>query len=432
MYAESNRSELVKLKAASLFVSVNENELHMIGKRGHFVLRGRNVEKLHSALLPVLQRGVPFDELLHSVPHRYRSVLEKYLDHLRGGGLLAEPALERSVSLVRPVQASEALLDIQKQFDSNRTLVCGDWMDTDDAHQIYSWLKSAPHSDATNAFRVYSLERETYPPQLKLVLSLRSLEECSQIPEQLRIVKFANVSQVPLVVLVAQHALFASGTISVGLRFPDTYDAALIGFLSDIAPLDARSRRWKSFGTDRILGPRAASMTTDRRIHLTMALLEKHASACIALGKETAHVRTTCRLDSVRSEHPDLRYLSTVLRLANCDASADVVQFRNGLSVFSWNGISTASFFRKKALRDLMLAAVAKSYYPGHGRVAVAAAKPRYDFSDFGSARELRSAIATYRSYCTANQYAVSVDYRKASCWGRSYWQGVVDDRLQD
>lgn len=408
-----------KLNTTAVFITNGDDEIHIAGASGNVVLRARGIRQLHDALLPHLRKGVSIRELLGAVPLKYQEVVSQYIDRLKAARAFERLRTTCHVILLDPIEMGRTLLEIGQKRKVNKSIIYLCCIGTQPAAEaIEAWLRSIGRSQSERGTRVYTLEMQRGLAAVKLLVTLRTTSERLQIPEQLKLITYWGAPQLPLVVLHASHPLFEPGVISVGLRYRDTYEAALLGFIAA-----AKHQDDSELALARAVESSMPALIADRPIHLHMALWERHALAHI---DEHQLTWTSHSIRELWSDNADVQYLINVIRQSAGDNTFEVSHSGSGLFlVRSMEGLLSASFLREKAVRDILLITAACRYY-NDPEVIQSARRPRYDFSAFSKESCLRRRGRMYQEYCIQEGQKPVLAKQRWRCWGKTLWRGVV------
>lgn len=375
-----------------------EDALHVLTRRGFHEVRGRGLDRLHRRLSPYLAGEHTEEELLAAVPRSRRSLLQRYLGSLRELGVLREEAAEgeRPPHPVRFVSSQEAaeLLLLPWHADGGpepttavvvegRTEPLGGAARRERAAYA-RWLRRNAEAvrPPEERFRLFRLDGTTGSLELLVSVGRRPKGDPGEgsdrggasVPEQLGVVRPAAVDQVPLVVATASHPLFAPKVTGYGLSEPAVREELLRRFAARLI----------------LPSPEGAPSRAVAASPLELELRRREAAARrAARGGELSWEAVD--LLAERPGHPTVAHLQEVLRLRRPRLPGRRGRTDDGSWVWEAAGLRAGSPLPDRALAELLLREVWKSYYSAG---AAGEPVPVLDPADFASQEELRGLLS--------------------------------------
>jgi len=404
-----------------------ENVLHVITRAGTIDLRGADLPRLHERVAPFLTGAYSEEELVAAASSSGAAKIRHYLEKLRDAGTLRvchasklssatgdtgavvpaahhrEPVAEDGATSVRFVTAAETppiLFGLGRAawaFAESSTCVLVDRVGgeqgepsagelaTRTAFARWLILVAIEAGRPADEFRLYRLDLSAGTLTRLVVVQRRDPAHLRTIPDQLRLLETVDVDQLPLAVLRAGHALFATSSTRYGVHYEAVKRSVLRAFLAravithrahsgaavfSVCDLGAPAR---AVGRTPVPVARACAMpVAGSLVEMHMCLVERCAARRMADGAVLAWREVDLLEESAR--HPEVCYLIEVLRLHGRQLRGRIALTQDGLVVYEAEGRTSASFLPAKALRDLLLDAAWAEYYGGLGVVPDAGA----------------------------------------------------------
>lgn len=447
--------------------------LYVYSRRGTDEVRGRSVERLHRRLEPYLDGRYSEEELVAAVTPSHAGAVRSLLGRLRESGALfpLEPEASakgrhgegaggdrsRGVSIIedrarevrlilearhlplpadRPVlafldagRAARWLLSIRDERDLPARWTCivivpdrdGPADETELRLRAESarWLLGtvfdpAPGARGTRVFR-FSASEGALVDLARLTGEESGPDLFDSLAAQLGLVRAADCDQLPLVVLTPSQALFPSATTYFGLRFEEVRLRAAGDCLLAAGQEPATSRGGPVGSWEDAPGPSGVSKAAVEAILAERRIL---AGDLPASGWERVD------LLSLETEHPDIEYLQSVLRLRKraCPVERTVGPRRTVILRSPEGAPWSASPLPHKAIADCLLAAVFEEFYAPRDDQAAALAVS--DPLRFAAPDEWERVLRARAADPGAARWSSEPALRPISIWGRELWWG--------
>ena len=303
-----------------------------------------------------------------------------------------------------------------------------------DRQASYSkWLLGgeSSHRDKPK-IEVFQIDKNTGALARKATLAGKSLALNRDVPKALELVRATDIEQAPLAVCQADFMLGSAELRRFGVDYDRVADEVLRDMLmrmtiesADMVP----QIRWR-----RMLVAGMAAESPLLRIvraddclvaaspgELRLRLIER------ILGqthRTTVHMEQCDLLQSWNSS--DMDYLAQVLRQRHSCLKAQVTTRVDGLYQCMHEDVQTASLFKHKALRDLMILLTWRTYYGSSNDVA---SRPAHecDYSLIGNPVQLRSVLSRTIKQSKEEIIERCPVFAKISCWGKNAWIGTLN-----
>lgn len=486
---------LLKLEDDCL-VLPGHDAVHVLNRRGAFDLRGSDLHRLHERLHPFLRGDYGEDQLLAAVPAAQVEGVRAYLARLRQVGALRDagaegtaapegpdpqgtpdpgaaawgPALPATsfrsggatvhlsllgfpeadaaggpetvrLGFTSPRQAGRLLLH-PRLLGGRSTVVVVDppeeaVLTADELARragyarwlLRNELDLAPAGPRARVFRLRpdgTLER------------VAMLEPGARpVVEQLALVRFAEVEQVPLAVVHAAHPFFTTKMAAVGVTHRSAHQHLLRHWLARerlgdapgrgrfrAGPLDGSPRGCpvdEAFAPDRLPRMVVGGTLLELRVRAAEDAAERRAG-------EEVHPSAWEAVDLLReaATNPVTAYLANSLGERRAALAAQLRRTGDGLWLCQAGPHRGRSFFRAKAVAEVLLAAVRDAFHsapvaPEHGEPV-----PALDFADFASRVELRHAVRGFAEALRREGKAPRLRVVHLTGPGVSTWVGDV------
>jgi hypothetical protein len=468
--------------------------LHVLGRRGVHDLKGRQVDRLHERLVPYLHGAVEEEELVRAVPAPQAAAVRSYLAGLREAGALADPAAEPPpadpesvlapldalspgctrvrfragtrtaevdiggaaapdseagvlrVCFVSTAQVRSVLLAPAGPAGRTTYVVVEDGTAVEEGEAelraayarwlLRNELDVLPDRDR---FRLFRLDSATGELERLALVEDEDVRRLRTLPEQLGVVRAAEVDQIPLVVATATHPLLDGRVTTFGTSVAAAQRHCLRAFL-------ARVLLSRGAGTTPVT-PLAGRLGEPRRSWVSASPWKPSTKLAVAacrlellleLGARWAERRAEERgvswqstdLLRVRSSHPATTYLQEVLRMRLPALSGEIACGEEGVFLVRAGAHRGRSFVRSHALAEVLLRAAWEVFYggcrvPGGHRRAIPACSP-LDFEEPG---ELRRVLGDRVVAMARRAEPAALEAARLRCWGVSAWVGRLVDR---
>lgn len=464
--------------------------LHVFGRRGVHDLKGRQVDRLHERLAPHLHGTVSEDELVRAVPTPQAAAVRSYLEGLREAGALADPAgppLADPESVLAPLDALgpgctrvrfragnwTAEVDIggaaARAPEAGVLRVCfvtaaqargvllaptgpaarttyvvvegGTTLEESEAEVRVAYARWLLRNELDvlpdrDRFRLFRLDSATGELERLALVEDEDVRQLRTLPEQLRVVRAAEVDQIPLVVTTATHRLLGGCVTGFGTSAAAAQRHCLRVFLAHVlrspgagtvpmVPLAGR------LGEPRRSWVPASAWKPSMRLTVAACRLE----LLLELGAQWAERRSSgvswrsADLLRVPSSHPATAYLQEVLRMRLPALPGEMACGDEGVFLVRAAAHRGCSFVRSHALAEVLLRATWEVFYggcrvPGGHRRAIPVCSPL----DFEEAGELRRVLNSRVVAMARTGEAASLEAARLRCWGVSAWVGRLVD----
>lgn len=422
----------VALERRTLVVPAKD-VLHVYRRDGTHTIRGKNIDVVYQRLLPYLRGSHDEEQLLDSVDTRHANTVQLLLRSLRTAGAIAfeyDDAGQRPIrtvlddsewawpdedgpmlAFVSPARAAEWLLAL-KNDDSLRHWTClvltrdtGD--DTAAARERKAgyarWLLASVFDAAPPQPELWIFRLSDQDGSLTRLAHVRPASDeasLSTLADQLRLVRGADVDQLPLVVGTASSELFPTAITAYGLRFQDVRT-----FVCAHALVASRT----DTNTDLLIADSRPAVEA-------LALEREAAERCHA-----DHLWEEVDALSIGGDHPNIAYLQQMLRLRR--STFPVLRATSPLGVVfvrSMVGeLSAVSLVPEKALCEFLLKAVWKEFYASSELVAWSV--PVCQHSSFTRPEDLERRVRAYRRLRAEDDARPGVVTRRL-VWGLEAW----------
>jgi hypothetical protein len=401
------------------------NVLYIVNHRGTFTIRARDIDRIHSALVPFLSDGIEESVLLESVGSKQRRMVETYLHQLRDvqavdskeekshtlpstghtpdtlgprlrAGLVAIGDQQVFVSLdgLSPVASpSDSRLLFVSFADAGRQLLEWDREPgslvlvaikdntnfISDAHieRRLAYARWILHNDNVvsrrSALRVFVLQDDGTMVR-SVSLEPSSSGDLGELPYLLKLIQPVDVDQVPLAVATLNHPFFSIVKNAASMHFKEASGYLLNGFATELASFGQLSFRASQYGftpkekfirssytSDRGFAPLVTWPIARSSTEVIISLLETYADGC--RGSGPVPLGTELNLFSFKSNSSEITYFIRVLRRSVCRLIVTLSKTEEGLFVCANGKLRTRSFLPNKAIRDLLVQLVWKMFY---------------------------------------------------------------------
>jgi hypothetical protein len=402
------------------------NALYIVNHKGTFTIRARDIDRLHSALVPFLSGGIEESALLESVGSNQRRMVETYLHELQEIQALGStqeekthtlPSTGRTPDMLGP-RLRAGLVDIGDQqvfvsLDGSSAVASP----SDSRLLFVSFAEAGRHllewdrepgslvlvavKDNTNFISDAHIERRlayarwilhndnvvSRQPALRVfvlqddgtMVRSVSLEASSpgalrELPHRLKLIQPVDVDQVPLAVATLDHPFFSIVKSAATMHFKEASGYLLNSFAIELASVGQLSFRASKYGftpkEQFIRGP----STSDRGSAplVTWPIARSSAELIISLletyadgcrGSGPVPLGTELDLFSYDCNSPEITYFVRVLRRGVCRLIVTLSKTEEGLFICTNGKLRTRSFLPNKAIRDLLVELVWKMFY---------------------------------------------------------------------
>lgn len=471
-------------------VFTSEHILHIVNRRGRFDLKGKNIHLLHERIASRLNGTLREEELLAAVPLSQKPAVRSYLLRLREVGVLLEvrssnnrlhgealkllgaavPKLQcqigdhlvdillegnapmntagatLSLRFVSPMQAGKSLLTIggrEKPVGSRVLIVVESAPTTIEVERradYARWLLAGELSVSPGDGRLslYRLSSSQESLTRLAVVEKGGSAASGTLPQQLSLIKQADLDQAPLVTAVAEHPFYRARVARFGVTDEAVHEQILETFISQIwmesdewaegqlmlytgdlgAPLSTyRSTRLDSH---RFTEPLLAPTWMQLRLRMLEHWANRRASGSPPLW------RRTDLLD--RNPAPPLiRYLIGVLRRRASHLYAFMTQTSEGLTCLRVGQNQEVALIGQEALTRILLRSVWQEFYAE--RYDGLKATPAVRLIDVASLSQLHHEAKALENALHGMQKP-RILVRRICCWGRTVWMGSFQDPI--
>ncbi len=472
--------------SADTVTIAEDDAISVLNRRGIVTIRSKNIGYLHRALLPHIDGHQDEAGLLALLPQHLHSVARDYLRQLeeakaivRGDahstdadfidrpGSLSAAALGRGerplyqvagtssfVSLQGPVREKKGqgvrhVCFVSRKQAANELLWAGrrrhEMIYVEASRRTRHGRPTPPELEerAEYARWLLGLREPSLTPRacfydwdanegsLRKLVNVASDDEAeiSKIPRQIDLITMVDVNQRPLVCLRASHRLFPIAISRFGVRYESLSEELVREFIA--RTLLSRNRPLTLMQVRTTISGQRMSETVPipagdvlswavalSQLAVRAQALELHAQhrSGKALNGEIVDVLR------VSSSHSEVAYLQRVLRLRLSALTAQWGTTEAGYFFFESSGHVGFSLIREKALRDLLLRLMWKTYY---GSSAEAQPQLACDYSSFVPPSVLGRLVRAKEaalSQCGVFTFLSS----HVRAWGRGVWVGRV------
>ena len=304
-----------------------------------------------------------------------------------------------------------------------------------DWRAFYSrWLLSKEVSRPEKPkIEVFQINKNTGGLARKAILAGKRLAINREVPKALELVRATDIEQVPLAVCHANPMLRPMEVRRFGVDYDRVADEVLRDMLMRMtieSPGALSQIQWRRI-------PIAKNMASEPTLpqvvrandclvaaslgELRLRLLERS----IEQTQRTPVHAERCDLLQPWS-FPDLDYLAEVLRQRHSYLEAEVTIREDGLYQCAQGDLCTNSLLKHKALRDLMILLIWRTYYGHHDDAAYRPAH-ECDYRFIANPLQLRKIFSRIFEQLGAEVVEKYSVFAKISCWGKSAWIGMID-----
>lgn len=273
------------------------------------------------------------------------------------------------------------------------------------------WLAQISAARLSAGGRISKLVR--YDERQKTVRKVADLdrpEECLRVPELLGLVEPARVPQLPLAVARARWDSGEPDIHVYGLRYSQnlvTTALAELFLAHSICQVEERGLSSAQIG-------RVGVDRSSVELSLLESFFDETDDSILACEG--------CDLLAERSTDDDLEYLVTVLKTKRARIPGALIRKESGLYIYQTDTARSASLFRQKALRDILMACVWDVFYAGTRAICGA----KSDFTRYAPTSNLSTLSAKFKGRLHQRGITPRVCVESHAAWGRVFCVGKI------
>lgn len=273
------------------------------------------------------------------------------------------------------------------------------------------WLAQISAARLSAESRIAEMVR--YDERQKTVRKVADLdkpEECLRVPQLLGLVEPARVPQLPLAVARASYGAEVSDIHVYSLRYSQNLVTTALAelFLADsICQFEKRGLSSVSIGR---VGVDQSSVE--------LSLLEDFFD-------ETDESILTCERCNLLTENAtddDLEYLITVLKSERAQIPGSFIRKESGLYIYQTDTARSASLFRQKALRDILMASAWDVFYAGTKAIC----GMKSDFTRYAPISNLSTLSTRLKERLRQRGITPEIRVESHVAWGRVFCVGKI------